>query len=334
MTRAPQLQDWVPIRLYWGESGAMVDWGYLGEERFTDPLFEQTIELSLRHPCNLLFRHQTPIELLGEVAATFPVLPPSGFIFHLSRCGSTLVSQMLAALPQNIVISEPPPLDFVLRANPQSAKLSAAQRIAWLQWIVAVLGRQRHAAEAHYFIKLDCWHALLLPLIHRVFPTVPWIFLYRDPVEIMVSHARQPGAQTVPGMIDPGLFGWDNATASQIPFDEYGARVLAGVCEAVLAQPGLGRGRLVNYSELPSAVTSSLPEFFGTAYSAADLERMRQAAQFDAKNPSLTFADDRAAKQRAASERLRHLTERWLRGSYEQLEELRCQPPPTAAGAR
>ena len=81
----------------------MVDWGCLGKERFTDPLFEQTIDVCLRHPFNLLFRHQTPIELLGEVAATFPMVPPSGFIFHLSRCGSTLVSQMLAALPQNIV---------------------------------------------------------------------------------------------------------------------------------------------------------------------------------------------------------------------------------------
>ena len=31
----------------------------------------------------------------------------SRFVFHVSRCGSTLVSQMLAAVPQHLVLSEP-----------------------------------------------------------------------------------------------------------------------------------------------------------------------------------------------------------------------------------
>ena len=35
----------------------------------------------------------------------------------MSRCGSTLVSQMLAALPQNIVISEAAPIDAVVQLN-------------------------------------------------------------------------------------------------------------------------------------------------------------------------------------------------------------------------
>ena len=36
---------------------------------------------------------------------------PSGFVFHESRVGSTLVANMLAAVPTNIVYSEsaPPP---------------------------------------------------------------------------------------------------------------------------------------------------------------------------------------------------------------------------------
>src|SRR5215208_1425097 len=116
-SQADRLAGWVPIRLYREQSSAFVDWCYPGERRFTDPFFDQTVEQCLRHPFNLLFRHQTPIETLGQRHESHPGLPPAGFIFHLSRCGSTLITQMLAALAKNVVISEAAPIDSVLRAR-------------------------------------------------------------------------------------------------------------------------------------------------------------------------------------------------------------------------
>src|SRR5258708_4780469 len=110
----PHLAGWIPIRLYRTKSGPMVDWCHLGTTLLTDPFFVETIEHSFRRPFNLVFRHQTPIEVLGEWQAVQPGLPPNGFIFHMSRCGSTLISQMLAALSQNVVISEAGPIDYVL----------------------------------------------------------------------------------------------------------------------------------------------------------------------------------------------------------------------------
>ena len=92
-------------------------WCYLGEDRFVAPFFEQTISRHSRTPFNLPFPHVTPLAALAELQAADPGLPPTGFIFHMSRCGSTLVAQMLAALPQNIVISEAGPVDAVLHAN-------------------------------------------------------------------------------------------------------------------------------------------------------------------------------------------------------------------------
>ncbi len=110
-------EHWIPMRVYWHQARPMVDWGYLGERRFTDPFFEQTIGRCVRHPADLLFRHQTPLEFLGELAERRPGLTPTGFIFHLSRCGSTLISQMLAAAPKHVVISEASPIDAILRAH-------------------------------------------------------------------------------------------------------------------------------------------------------------------------------------------------------------------------
>ena len=170
------------MRIYWRESRPIVDWGYLGAQRFTEPFFEETCRQCVRHPANLLFRHQTPLENLGEIVSTQPRARPTGFIFHMSRCGSTLICQMLAAAAKNIVISEATPIDSILRAHFRKANISDDQRVQWLQWLVGALGWQRHPEESNLFIKFDCWHTLFLPFIERAFPGVPWIFVYREPL--------------------------------------------------------------------------------------------------------------------------------------------------------
>jgi hypothetical protein len=321
---AALLADSVPIRFYWqaGPDGMapMVDWCWLGAERFTDPFFEQTIERCLRLPFNQLFRHQTPVSDLLTLQRKQPGLAPSGFIFHMSRCGSTLVAQMLAALPQHIVISEAGPIDAVLRARERCPALDEALWVSWLRAMVSALGRPR-GGEKHFFIKFDSWHSLFLPLIRRAFPTVPWVFLYRDPVEVLVSHRRQRGAQTVPGMLHPSLFGLNASALSHVSPDEYTALVLARICAAALHAYDQ-RGCLINYRHLPGAV-EWLAQHFGLAYEPGEWEQMRRITAFDAKTPTLPFRGDGDAKQRAADESLRRLVDQQLMPLYERLEAVR-----------
>src|SRR2546430_2644461 len=138
-----------------------------------------------------------------RISCARPPVRPSGFIFHMSRCGSTLLTQMLAALAHNIVISEASPIDAVVRAPHVRPALSDDQHALWLRWMIGALGQPRSGNERHYFIKLDCWHTLALPLFRRAFPDVPWGFLYRDPVEVLVSQLRMPGPQIIPRMLGP-----------------------------------------------------------------------------------------------------------------------------------
>ena len=245
----------------------------------------------------------------------------------MSRCGSTLVAQMLAALRQNIVISEAGPVDAVLRADWHDPTITAAQRIAWLRALLSAYARPRHG-EQHFYVKFDSWHTLELPLIQAAFPTVPWIFLYRDPVQVLVSHQRQRGSQMVPGLLPPQWLGLDlqplDSGSLGASLDEYGARVLQRVCDAALQQLN-PHARLINYRQLPAAVWAEIAEHFGVEYSAADLAAMRQAAQFDAKNPRLTFASDTEDKKQAASADLRRLADMWLEPIYTALEATRRQ---------
>ena len=126
------------------------------------PFFFQTLSRKRYvSPFNqLFFAARLPSQALGEVEACDPGLPPTGFIFHMSRCGSTLTAQMLAALPQNIVIAEAAPIDSILSANLRSPLVTDAQRILWLRGMVSAFGRQRQNREKRFFIKFDTWHTL------------------------------------------------------------------------------------------------------------------------------------------------------------------------------
>ena len=312
-----RLDNWVPLRLYARDRRAMVDWAHLGEERFTDPFFEQTIARCLQHPADILFRHQTPMETLRELYEQRRGLVPSGFIFHMSRCGSTLIAQMLAAIERNIVISEARPIDQVLGAS-----MNESQRIDWFRWLLSALAQPR-CGESNFFIKFDAWHTVQLPLILRAFPNVPWVFVYRNPVEVMVSLHRERGVQVMPGVLSPAMFGLDPHELWITRLDEYAARVLARICEVALVHRQQGHGRLVDFTELPNVVPDALLKFFNVNYSAEEMERLQAASQFDAKRPGLYFESDVAAKNRAATDELRRLTEQFLQPVYAQLEEAR-----------
>ena len=322
LSDAALLEGWVPARFYWGEGKPMVDWCYLGRQRFEAAFFEQTIGKCMARPFNLLFRQQTPIEVLEEWYQIRPGLKPTGFIFHMSRCGSTLVSQMLAALPQNVVISEARPLDATVRAQFTSPETSDDLRISWLRWMVSAMGQRWMGGEQHLFIKFDAWNTLDLTLIRRAFPDVPWIFLYRDPVEVLVSHFNNRGAHMIPGVLTPSLFGMDLQTAFSLRPEDYCAKVLATICNAALQQCRQG-GRLVSYQQLPDVVPESLLKFFNLRCSDAQMARVRAAAEHDVKNLGAPFQSDSEKKRDKASEAIREAAANWLYPIYEDLEATR-----------
>lgn len=319
--RSEKFRDWMPVRIYWREEELFVDWCYTGKERFTEPFFDYTIELKFRKPFHLLFRHQTPLEFLGELHAKSDALAPTGFIFHMSRCGSTLAAQMLAALPKNIVISEPPPVDFILRANIVSTSVTDEQRIEWLRWIVSALGRKRYK-EKYYFIKFDSWNTLDLDLIRRAFPEVPWIFLYRNPIEVIVSQMRQRGAQMIPGTIRQMLPDIELSETLQMPGEEYCARVLEQICQAAVNGARESGAAVINYDQLPGAVTAGMIAHFGAEFTPEEIGRMKRAAQFNAKNPNFVFTPDGETKRKEAGEAVLRAAEKWVNPLYEQLEKM------------
>jgi hypothetical protein len=314
-----ELRGWTPIRVAGSGAEQVIDWCFTAGVDFVDPFFDQTVAECFRDPFRLLFRHQTSLATLAAVAAASASVRPSGFILHSSRCGSTLVTQMLAALggpapPATLVLSEPAPLDTMLRAG----------HVDRVRWMVAALGRGR-AEGKPYVVKLDAWAVLSLATITRAFPDVPLVFLYRDPVEVMVSHMGHRGYHMVPGCLPPDLLGLTVADVATMDPDEYLARVLGRLLEAV-ANADLAPGTaplLVEYRDLPAAVPDRIAPHFGIEVSAAARSLMLETAWRDAKNPFLPFVADTTEKQRRASDQLRAYSDRWCRRHYDLLESCR-----------
>lgn len=314
---------WLPTRASWQAGELYAHWAYFGARRLRQPFYEGDVRWCLTQPFNMLFRYVTAVDKLAAWLDERPHLQPSGFIFHMSRCGSTLVSQMLAAVESNIVVSEASPIEGVMQAHVWTPDPGDERQLRWLRSIVGALGQKRGGDERRYFVKLDCWHSVALPLFRRAFPDVPWIFLYRDPVEVVVSQLRMPGSQMLPQGVGPSFHRIARAYGPGAAEDYY-AQVLTKICEPIVQHFGQGGGLLVNYGELPEAVFSKILPHFGVQPSAAERAAMTAAARFDAKTPGFAFAPDSAAKQQAASPAARAAAERWLGDLYGRLEAMRA----------
>ncbi len=313
---------WLPIQASWRRGQLYLGWSYFGPRPLREPFFEGDVQRALFKPFNRLFRYVTPITKLPEWLQAHACLPPKGFIFHMSRCGSTLVAQMLAALGDSVVISEASPIDAVVRARQVRPELSHDEHARWLTWLVSAFGQPRGRAERHCFIKLDCWHTLALPLFRKAFPTVPWVFLYRDPVEVLVSQLRMPGMQMIPGAGGPDVFGLECSYASHNR-EDYCARVLAKICAPIAEEYSKGAGLLVNYRQLPEALWQAIMPHFGVESSDHGRVVMANTARYDAKTPGLEFTPDIAPKQQEAAATTRSVAEEQLGDIYRRLEALR-----------
>ena len=290
---AATLDGWTPFRAVWHQGRMIVDWCHLDDKRFVEPFFYETIVKVISHPFNLVFQQRTSIDVLGELP---PGLRPSGFIFHMSRCGSTLCARALAAICENIVISEAIPIRAVLRA-PLFGPASSEEVATWLAGMVNALSRPRFPQERRFFVKFMASDALDLPLITRVFPEVPWVFLYRDPIEILASQQAMRSAELMPGQLRPDRLGLSADAVAAMSEEAYWAHCLAAFGRAALDAHRPGRGLIMRYDDLPVALWDVLPAHFGFALREADRAAMLTVAAHHAKDPSIVFVDDRAAKR-------------------------------------
>ncbi len=270
---------------------ATVDWVDMRGIELERPFFEEDVQDAVAQPYRLLFRAWTPVDQFDTPdPCEHQSSELAGLIFHTSRCGSTLVCNMLAQVPGTVVISEPRIVDELLRAPGVAESTRARWAASALAAITGPLAGARRAV-----VKLDSWATRYLGLVRAAFPGAPWVFVHREPAEVVASQVHMPGMACARGMLGSALFGIDLQRALAMPFAEYCAIVIATTLTDALGNLDAA-GCLVGYEELPDAVLSRILPHFGIEADAAAREAMRTIAGLDAKRPYQHFDPSAAAK--------------------------------------
>ncbi|MGH6630281.1 MAG: hypothetical protein ACREB3_11180 [Burkholderiales bacterium] len=190
-----------------------------------------------------------------------------------------------------------------------------------LRAMVAALSRHRAAQTRRVFFKLDSWHTLSLALFRKAFPKVPWIFLYRDPIEVMVSQAQLPSRQAIAGVLPPMVTGIEGG--GTLSLVDHCAIMLKSICTtAVEHLHGGGKGIAIDYRDLRKAALDRIPRHFGFTPTNAERLAMDAAALRNAKYPSEAFGTDGEAKRKTAGPEMIAASDTHLVPAYRQLEKL------------
>ncbi len=290
------LKNWIPVKLVDNDTGQCCRWLYLDEKGFAEPFFDETISRCKSLPENSKAIHGlSTIDLLPEWAKHINPIAPTAFIFHVSRCGSTLVSQLLAMSSRNIVLSEPPFIDELLRKN------NSPESLTILKAAFDFYGAKRKEVQQHFFIKTDSWHIHFYKLLRILYPHTPVVLLYRRPDEVIRSHQKQRGMQAVPGLLEPGIFGFDKNEILQYSLDDYMAKVIETYFAAFIEILQTDKLAIaVNYNKGAMAIVNKIASLSGITISENELLNMQQRSGYHAKYPEQVFSEAKLEEQHPA----------------------------------
>jgi hypothetical protein len=245
-----------------------------------------------------------------------PALEPSGVIFHLSRCGSTVASRLLGSVPGVVSIVEPASINSLLEIDPDRVNEEVLIRV--LRLMVRALGRIRFADDRHLVLKLSSWNVRRASLIARAFPDVPMVWMQRTPIEIVGSLIKEPAGwcqlRQIPSACRQifGIEALDLATLDAAQFYCFALRSMLESAQSLAA-------RVIDYAAMPGAVWSDIADVFHIGLRADDIARMRALAQFNTKlGENLLFVPD-AAEKRDVAHGVAELCQTMLDPLYEQL---------------
>ncbi|RZJ52412.1 MAG: sulfotransferase family protein [Flavobacterium sp.] len=287
---AHPLLHWIPNKIIEQGGEVFFEWIYLGNNRYLDPFFEETLQKCKRHSTNLKkFKFLSTAENLIDWAKQLDSAELKAFVFHVSRCGSTMLAQSLAVSSQNIVVSEAPIIDEILR----SELFDLDKKRILLKAIIALLGQKRFPDEKNLIIKLDSWHIFEAEELRSVFPDLPFVLLYRNPTEVLKSHSKLRGIHMVPNLLPSSVFGLNNQQMEEIGFNQYGAVVLEKYFEAYSAvhekDPNVS---VFNYNEGMKSILEKFLSIIDADYYIEEVDQMYERLKKHSKNENNTFTGD------------------------------------------
>lgn len=286
-----ELQYWVPWKL---TKEFDCRWLNTGKLPFTAPFFDDTISACRRLELNRsAYTSISSLEMLNGWGEQLKGPSPSAIIFHVSRCGSTLLSQLLSRSSDNLVLSEVPFLDELLRLPFKANEIKSETVSKYFYAALKFYAQPRLEKYSHLFIKSDSWHLHFYEQLRKLFPSTKFILLYRDPQEVLLSQQRQRGLQSVPGLLEYQIFKFNKEESEITDPDRYMGLVLETyfnkMIQIIESDPN---AIAFNYSDGMINIATRLYKLLKIPVSEQLLNDWKERSRFNAKHPQHLFHEE------------------------------------------
>jgi hypothetical protein len=324
-----------------------VDWKAYKEHPWKVPMYRDILNESLNcRSGRIVVNLKTLMEEVylhdqrASTKARIKSLKPN-FIFHESRCGSTLLANAIGYSnpKENRVYSEAgPPLTALKICGENYEHCSKDVASSVFRDVIYLMGRVPSDNESVLFFKMQSMATASLDIIvQKTFPDAPWVFIYRDPEEVLVSHLDIPHkerAKCIQSRRHPPYRVVDFLEKSQLAMktlseEEYCAIYLSSICHSALDAIKLdeSNGKVLNYENiLDKFMDDILPNHFGVALGSEEIRRMELAGTKYSKSrdeDASIWSGDSSLKHDSATDAIHKASNDYLAFSYIELEGIK-----------
>lgn len=310
---------WIPNRIIHKDKTYFLELSRLQYTRLRETFIAFDLEKSHQSA------YMPPYELLKPDKYTHSI-KPAAFIFHLSRCGSTVLSEMFRPLHKYQVVAESEAIGNMF----QTFNCSPEKQVIALRNMIGLFQHSLCPNDEEMIFKLSSWNAVTINIFQMAFPDTPCLFLYREPSEVMISMLRKPPAWLNREMIEIKLKEHKSVGKGSSQHDFYTemlarvnyedalsntelyARLLGDICQCIVNAPQSVLS--MNYTSLPESMPDIIAPYFGIEIENTELNRIMQASKRDTKETgsSKSFVPDSEKKQKAVTAEIKQAVERHI----------------------
>lgn len=244
----------------------------------------------------------------------------AGFIFHSARCGSTLLCNMLDILPDCYVVRESGIINKLL----MDISIDSERKTHLLAAILSMYCDYAHSQQARCVIKFTSYCALHISFLLEKFSELPWVYLYRNPIEVARSLAKKS-----PEWLSFEFLSRNLLTGGECIPDEKErqiALVLQGCFRRVLDNYNVvdQKALLLSYQQLLNEEGLQVAGHFGFSIGRKNEKNMTSCLAVDAKTgkPRSPEVLDKKIVKESPDLAIRKITEACQKFCWEEYEQL------------
>lgn len=246
-----------------------------------------------------------------------------GIIYHISRCGSTMVSQSIACLDEVRVISEPKVLGMV-RMKQLDNEFDEVTLIRILKVTLSLFGQMEEGITG-YLLKCSSTSSSLYPFFNKVLKEYQSILVIRDPLEVIVSLLKRPSIKISDFTLNPERsqirLGVSKAKFEGLNQEEYIALFLSNILTTFLSNPDSNR-IVIDYKTLKKDLIRKVLPHLGVVVSEVRLTKISDRLESHSKYPRKKFEVDSEEKQLAVTSKISLAVDKYIKTSYKDLLNL------------